>query len=293
MSSRAAGRSSLRFSRNAAPRVFIAYRWDDTLDVVFNVRDGLATQLRGAYLFVDEGIHVGERVQERIAQEIERCDTMVVLVGRRWLDVSDADGRRRLDSPDDPVRIEIAAALRARLRVVPVLVDGAQLPRGKQLPEEIRDLDRFKATVLRRGRDWPRDLDALAEELRRPLRPSAVPLPPRRRRARGRTATALAIPAGGAALFGVALALSSSLSSGAMHVARPTASLKLVKAPTVALTVPTFTGTPAALRATPAASSASSSASSSTGASTGTHGSTGTTGGGSTSPADGLLHGSS
>ena len=42
--------------------------------------------------------------------------------------------------PDDWVRLEIARALARNVRVVPVLVDGATLPKKNSLPEDIRSL---------------------------------------------------------------------------------------------------------------------------------------------------------
>jgi hypothetical protein len=45
------------------------------------------------------------------------------------------DGTRRLDDPDDFVRLELEAALARGIRVIPVLVDRAPLPRSDSLPE--------------------------------------------------------------------------------------------------------------------------------------------------------------
>jgi hypothetical protein len=48
---------------------------------------------------------------------------LLALVGEEWLTITDADGRRRLDDPDDFVRLEIEAALTRNVRVIPILID--------------------------------------------------------------------------------------------------------------------------------------------------------------------------
>jgi hypothetical protein len=47
---------------------------------------------------------------------------------------------RRLDNPNDFVRIEIAAALQRDIPVIPILLDGARMPRTSQLPDDLKEL---------------------------------------------------------------------------------------------------------------------------------------------------------
>ena len=58
---------------------------------------------------------------------------MLALIGRRWLTITDEDGRRRLDNPSDFVRLEIEAAITRNVRIIPILVDGARMPRADDL----------------------------------------------------------------------------------------------------------------------------------------------------------------
>ena len=65
------------------------------------------------------------------------CGVLLAVIGRAWLDASDEHGQRRLDDPDDFVVLEITAALRCGVRVLPVLVDGAAPPHRNQLPDAL------------------------------------------------------------------------------------------------------------------------------------------------------------
>jgi len=73
---------------------------------------------------------------------------MVVVIGREWLGVLDEDGDRRLDSPDDYVRLEIEKALHSDTRVIPVLVEGATTPKSTQLPPSLASLARRNGIAM-------------------------------------------------------------------------------------------------------------------------------------------------
>jgi hypothetical protein len=80
--------------------------------------------------------------EEEIARALSACRVLLAFIGRTWLTVADEQGRRRLDDPGDFVRREIEAALRRRIRVIPVLIDKARLPAATELPPSlIRLLD--------------------------------------------------------------------------------------------------------------------------------------------------------
>jgi hypothetical protein len=65
------------------------------------------------------------------------------------MDCVDSTGRRRLDNPDDFVRLELEAALaRPDVRVIPILVDGAKAPASAELPESLRALARRNALIM-------------------------------------------------------------------------------------------------------------------------------------------------
>ena len=83
-----------------------------------------------------------------ITAAVGSCDALLALIGDRWLSSTGRDGQRRLDDPDNFVRLEIEAALARNVRVIPILVEGAQMPRAEELPASLAKLARRQALEL-------------------------------------------------------------------------------------------------------------------------------------------------
>lgn len=130
--------------------LFINYRRDDSAGWAGRLYDRAVTLLGSDRLFVDvETIAPGEDFAEAIEEILDRVETVLVVIGPRWLEVRDGEGRRRIEDPEDYVRREIEGALVRELRVVPVLVGGAAMPSEQELPEKIRALARRNSLALR------------------------------------------------------------------------------------------------------------------------------------------------
>ena len=141
------------------------YRRDDSAAIVGRMYDRLARQFGGENVFKDvDNIPFGVDFVEHLDREVQKCDALFVVMGPRWLEAS-PEGGWRLDDPNDFVRIEIASALRRAIPVVPLLVDGAQMARAEQLPEEIRALSRRNGTVIRHDPDFHNDMERLLSRL--------------------------------------------------------------------------------------------------------------------------------
>jgi hypothetical protein len=96
-----------------------------------------------------DDIKGGDDFTEVIGEKVGQCSALLAVIGDRWLTVTGADGVRRLDAPDDFVRLEIARALERGVRVIPVLVSGAVMPRAEDLPESLRQLSVHQAVEVR------------------------------------------------------------------------------------------------------------------------------------------------
>ncbi len=124
-----------------ASGVFLSYRREDSAGFAGRIYDRLAQRLGRQEVFIDvDDIEPGVDFVEVLSARVGACEVLVVIIGRNWLNSVNAGGLRRLDDPNDFVRIEIEAALARGVRVIPVLVDGAQLPGAEQLPESLRKL---------------------------------------------------------------------------------------------------------------------------------------------------------
>jgi hypothetical protein len=94
-------------------------------------------------------IEPGVDFAEEISRAVTACQVLVAVVGPAWLTATDERGRRRLDDPDDFVRLEIETALTRGVRVIPVLAQGAVMPGREDLPESLAGLARRNALFIR------------------------------------------------------------------------------------------------------------------------------------------------
>lgn len=134
----------------AAPgRIFISYRRVDTAYPAGWLYDRLADRYGAGQVFKDvDSIELGDNFVEVITRAVGSCDVLLALIGPQWLTLADEHGRRRLDSQDDFVRLEIETALTRRVLVIPILVDGAKMPRAEELPDSLIELVRRQALEL-------------------------------------------------------------------------------------------------------------------------------------------------
>lgn len=137
------------FFRHAMPGIFISYRRDDTAGRAGRIYDRLAAQFGADQVFMDvDTIQPGEDFTRVLAERTGSCSALVAIIGKEWLSAQDREGHRRLEDPADYVRLEILAALTRGIVVVPVLVEGASLPRGDELPAPLRKLSDYQALTV-------------------------------------------------------------------------------------------------------------------------------------------------
>jgi TIR domain-containing protein len=159
--------------------VFVSYRRADAQGWAGRLGADLAAAFGDVARFFDlSSIPPGVDFLLAIERSLIDACAVLVLIGPRWLDLRDEQGRRRLDDPDDVVAAEVAKALSLSVPVIPVLLGGAAMPAAADLPEPLRALRRrngFELSDLR----WEFDRDRLfaAIEAATPLRRRAVAAP--------------------------------------------------------------------------------------------------------------------
>ena len=149
--------------------IFISYRREETASYAGRLYDRLADRFGEGQIFMDvDSILPGVDFSQAIAQAVGSCRVLLAIIGRSWLAAADQKGRRRIDDPQDLVRLEIEAALDRNVLVIPVLVDGAVMPTSGDLPDNIHKLSRRNALRVD-NESFRRDFDWLFEVIRKAL----------------------------------------------------------------------------------------------------------------------------
>src|SRR5512134_189386 len=142
-------------------RIFISYRREGGAGFSGRLADDLGRRFGAHEVFRDvEDIASGDDFVARLDKALRDCRVLLAVIGKTWLTAA-SNGRRRLDDPNDFVRLEIGHALAAGVRVIPVLVEGARIPAERDLPDGLKPLARRQAHELSESR-WEFDVDRLA-----------------------------------------------------------------------------------------------------------------------------------
>jgi Sulfatase-modifying factor enzyme 1/TIR domain len=172
-------------------KVFISYRRDDAKWQAREIYRALKQVLPSDHVFMDiDSIPVGVDFVEFLEGWVDQCDIMLALIGAGWAQgIDPKTGRRRLENPDDFVRIEVRKGLSRGIPVVPVMLDGTTIPDPGQLPDDLQRLIRRNAEFIDH-RTVETDVERLIKKLRLTGQ-SAQPVPSKstvddRTRAEGR-----------------------------------------------------------------------------------------------------------
>jgi len=157
-------------------RIFVSYRRDETSGHAGRLIDRLNEHFGAKRVFFDlQTLEPGMDWVDALERALEECEVLIAVIGKNWLTATDKKGRCRLDNPDDPLRREVATALQRKVRVVPVLVQGAEMPDAAELPDDLASLTRRQAIELTDSR-WDYDAGRLVQVLEKVVQ--APPPPP-------------------------------------------------------------------------------------------------------------------
>ena len=122
-------------------RIFISYRRADSAGDAGRLADHLQRRFGAERVFLDvDTIEPGADFVRVLRDSLQQTVAMLVVIGPSWTSLRDPDGNRRIDNPNDFVRLEVEGALGSDIAVVPVLVQGASLPQPEELPASLRPL---------------------------------------------------------------------------------------------------------------------------------------------------------
>jgi hypothetical protein len=149
--------------------IFISYRRASSSAVTYRLVDELKERFGEDALFFDaESIDPGVPFDQAIQSALSKCTIALIIIGPTWISIADDDGKRRLDNAEDWVRREVNAAINSRARVIPVLVEGANIPATNELPANIQELSRLQAFTFAKSPEyWDFDVQRLEKSLRK------------------------------------------------------------------------------------------------------------------------------
>lgn len=171
-------------------KIFICYRRDDTAPEAISIGQFLERELGRGSVFMDIDIHAGANFPVVLDQRLAQCKVLLALIGSDWLDEKNGAGRR-LDDPEDWVRLEISRALARQIPVIPVCINRDELPHKAALPEDLQGLLNHQAAFVSTAR-FRNDMAGLVRDIR------AIPDPLRKQRTVLIAALGLALLASGA-----------------------------------------------------------------------------------------------
>ncbi|HEV2781168.1 MAG TPA: toll/interleukin-1 receptor domain-containing protein [Actinophytocola sp.] len=135
-------------------KIFINYRQRDADGellphalLVEALADRLGTHFGRDAVYLDMTLRPGEPYPEALRARVADAAVLLVVIHPGWLADLGARAGRRMDW----VHEEIATAIAAGIRLLPVVLDGAEPPKRHQLPSAIRALADAQAINLRFG----------------------------------------------------------------------------------------------------------------------------------------------
>jgi TIR domain len=145
--------------------IFINYRRQTDSGIAGRIYDSLSRALPGASVFMDvDKLSPGDDFEVGLQKSLASCKVLLAIIGPQWGTITDQSGQRRLDKADDFVRKELSTALTNSVRVIPVLIGGAQMPEAGTLPSELKPLAKRQAVEIRHEH-FSADVDALAQAI--------------------------------------------------------------------------------------------------------------------------------
>lgn len=161
----------------ASEKIFISYRREDTSGESGRLKDKLEQVFGKENIFYDvETLEAGLNFDESIAKALNESKVLLAMIGPHWLKVIDSNGVKRIQKNEDWVRKEIAEALKRNLRVIPILVNGADMPDSQELPEDLKELTLRHAQELTSSR-WSYDVGELTKVLEKIIKVRPIPGP--------------------------------------------------------------------------------------------------------------------
>lgn len=145
-----------------AASIFVSYRRTDSADVTGRIYDRLTEHFGRERIFKDvDSIPLGVNFKQHLENAVMECRLLLVIIGQRWTGREGGSAKSNITDPIDFVRIELETAIRRSLPIIPVLVQGARMPRPEDLPDSLQALVYYNAIEVRPDPDFHSDVTRL------------------------------------------------------------------------------------------------------------------------------------
>lgn len=157
--------------------IFISYRRADSRSETGRIYDHLVVAFGSDHVFKDvSSIPLGVDFSEHLEQALSQCQVVLVIIGNTWVNITEPNGKRRLENPNDFVRIEVETALRRNIPIIPILLEGVTMPLNTTLPDSLQPLIRFQASLVGDDPRFQGDMGRLVEGIKSLLKqPISIP----------------------------------------------------------------------------------------------------------------------
>jgi len=101
-----------------------------------------------------------ETVEKNVEKMVNFSEVLIAVIGKTWTSEEIWIGQKSVHDPHNLDRIAIATALKGNTPVMPVLVQGASMPKADKLPNDLGPLTHLDAIEFRSG-SWKPDMRRL------------------------------------------------------------------------------------------------------------------------------------
>jgi len=147
--------------------IFISYRRADSGYIVDQLYEKIIRKIGKNRVFIDrETIPKGSDFDQFLRKSVMDAKVVVIVIGVRWCnELNDRIVASERTNTQDFVRLEISLALSLSKPIIPVLVEGAEMPQETSLPEDLKSMAFINAMTLRRQPDFDQDFFLLLKEI--------------------------------------------------------------------------------------------------------------------------------
>ena len=144
---------------------FINYRRSDSSAAARAIYEQLQFRFGHQQVFMDvSSIAPSQEWPQHIFDQIGRTNILISIIGPHWLSAADKYHRRRIDSPEDWVHLEIVEAFKNKIPIMPLFLNETSIPPAEALPRDLSKLPKINGTRIRDD-SWEDDFERICRTL--------------------------------------------------------------------------------------------------------------------------------